>query len=270
MTELPHSYIKILGCGHSYGVPCLRGVWGECDPEEPRNRRTRSSIFIQTPGTKLLVDTGPDLRHQFLREEIHDLDAVFYTHDHADHAHGLNELVALSRHKKKPIPAYGSPETLASLKRSFPYAFESSNAHYAPFLTAHPLLPGEPVTIGGVCITPFSQDHGWARTLGFLVEGRSLKKVAYSTDVISFPACSEPYLRGLDVWIVDCLKRTPHPTHSHLEQTMGWVSAFAPRQAVLTHMDASLDYQTLCASLPHSVRPAYDGMVIPLGLEATP
>lgn len=247
--------VTILGCGYACGVPTIGPYWGECDPKNPKNYRTRASILIQTQGKYILIDSSPDLRAQLLRDSIPTIDAVLYTHDHSDHAHGIGDLGVVQRRAQKLIPIYATQETLGSLRMSFEYAFESEIAHYAPFFAPHVIAPYHSFDLFGLRIQPFLQDHGYSPTLGFRIHN-----FAYSTDVISFPEQSLDYVRDLDVWLVDCLKREHHPTHSHLSKTLDWIEQFAPKHAILTHMGPQLDYATLREELPPHVEPAYDGM----------
>ncbi|WP_416908676.1 MAG: MBL fold metallo-hydrolase [Polymorphobacter sp.] len=255
--------VTILGCGTSSGVPRLggkdgRGNWGNCDPTNPKNRRRRVSILVEHQGTKLLVDTGPDLREQLLGAGVAHLDAVFITHDHADHAHGIDDLRQVFHAMRRPVDVHATPETLAVITRRFDYVFEGARG-YPASCTAH-VLTG-PLTIGGITVTPFPQLHGDIESTGlrFSADGKSL---AYSTDVKAFDERARPALTGLDLWIVDCLRHTPHPTHSHLEATLEWIETYQPAHALLTHMDQSMDYDSLCAVLPPHIRPAHDGRTI--------
>ncbi len=257
--------VTILGCGTSSGVPRLggpdgRGDWGGCDPHNPKNRRRRVSILVEHESTQLLVDTGPDLREQLLAAGVAHLDAAFITHDHADHAHGIDDLRQVFHAMRRPVAIHASAATLSVITRRFDYVFEGAPG-YPASCRAHVL--DRPITIGGITITPFPQLHGDIESTGlrFTANGRSL---AYSTDVKAFDERADAALSGLDLWIVDCLRRTPHPTHSHLEATLGWISTYKPRHALLTHMDQSMDHAQLCAELPAHVRPAHDGLIFPL------
>ena len=254
--------VTILGCGGSGGVPLIGGNWGSCNPANPRNRRRRVSVLVETGGAVILIDTSPDLREQFLAAEVSRLDAVLYTHDHADHCHGIDELRSFIHGGKGPIPAYGTVETMAALERRFGYIFAQDQAGagslYRPVLQA--LTFQGPFEAAGVAVSPFEQDHGFGTTsTGFRIGG-----VAYSTDLVGIPAGSEPVLRGLDLWIVDCLRYEPHPTHSHFEQTIEWIRKYKPRRAILTHLNHMVDYDDLRARCPADVEPGYDGMVIEL------
>jgi len=253
--------ITILGCGTSSGVPRLGGLdgagdWGLCDPAEPRNRRRRVSILVEYQDTRLLVDTGPDLREQLLGARVAHLDGVFLTHDHADHVHGIDDLRPLFHEMRRPIDVWASPATWSVMRTRFPYVFDGA-AGYPASAVAHVL--SQPVTIGGVTVTDFPQLHGDIESTGLRFEAGG-RAAAYSTDVKGFDARAEVALSGLDLWVVDALRRAPHPTHSHLDQTLAWIRRYRPKQALLTHMDQSMDYRTLVAELPLGVAPAYDGL----------
>jgi phosphoribosyl 1,2-cyclic phosphate phosphodiesterase len=250
--------VTILGCGASGGVPLITGEWGACDPTNPKNRRRRASIAVETNQTTLLVDTSPDLREQCLSNGIQKIDAALYTHDHADHTQGLDDLRPFIHAQKKPIPLYGDIETLNDLKDRFSYAFpiaENPPEIYRPFVSAH-IIEG-PFVVGDITVTPFLQGHGYSMSLGF-----RFGKMAYSTDVLTLDEAAFQALEGIDVWIVDCLAMDPRPTHTHLSQTLEWIERVKPRRAYLTHMSHHLDYETLARLLPPGVAPAYDGMVI--------
>ncbi|MCE2964944.1 MAG: MBL fold metallo-hydrolase [Alphaproteobacteria bacterium] len=261
--------VTILGCGGSGGVPLPggadnRGFWGACDPLNPKNRRRRCSVYVEAQGTRLLIDTAPDLREQLLDNGLCGADAVLYTHDHADHCHGIDDLRGLNFLANAALPAYGSPETMADLERRFSYVFaplRAEHGHYKPTLTAHSVAPGVPFTVGNAEILSFYQNHGRVRSTGYRIGG-----FAYSTDTNGFPAESEPYLENLDVWVVDCLQEAPHYSHAHLDLTLSWIARLKPKRAILIHMNQTLDYETLRAKLPENVEPAYDGMVIDCGL----
>lgn len=249
--------VTVLGCGTSGGVPVIGQRWGACDPKNPKNQRLRSSILLELGGKYVLVDTSPDLRYQLLRVEVPTIDAVLYTHAHADHTHGLNDLCLVSRFKDAEIPVYGDKPTLDALQKSFGYAFHNpDNEHYKPFLEVHEIKT-EPFMLFGHTITPFEQDHGLINSLGFKVGN-----FAYSTDVCRLTPDVLESLKGIDTWIVDCLRREPHTTHAHLDLTLEWIRYVKPRRAILTHMSPHLDYETLRQELPPGVEPAYDGLVV--------
>lgn len=247
--------VTILGCGTSNGVPRIGDDWGDCDPKNPRNRRRRASIVVESDSTSLLVDTTPDLRDQALDFRFSDFDAVLYTHDHADHSHGIDDLRQIVRRRGRAMDIYANQETLDSLVSRFDYAFATDKPHHPSFLTPHTLM--ESAQIGDIDVQTFEQVHGNSTTLGLRFGG-----VAYTTDCMKLPEAAFPALENLDLWIVAVLGRHPHPTHAHLELALSWIERVEPRLAILTHMSAGLDYDTLLAELPPGVVPAYDGMVI--------
>ncbi|MEW5703330.1 MAG: MBL fold metallo-hydrolase [Pseudomonadota bacterium] len=251
--------VRILGCGGSGGVPLIGGEWGACDPGNPKNRRLRASILVENLGTALLVDTSPDLREQLLAAGVGRLDAVLYTHAHADHVHGIDDLRPINRRMRAWLPAYGDAETVAELKERFSYVFEKSTEEfrsYKPCLIPH-IITGH-FSIGNIDILPFEQDHGFGRTsLGF-----RFGPIAYSTDAVGLTEAAFEALHGVKVWIVDCLREADHPTHAHIERSLDWIKRVKPERAVLTHMNQSLDYAMLRKRLPDGVEPAYDGMVL--------
>lgn len=258
--------ITILGCGSSGGVPRVDGDWGACDPDEPRNRRTRCSLLIEQwrhekgvgDPTTVLIDTSPDLREQLLGARVRRLDAIVYSHDHADQAHGIDDVRAIAYAMRRRIPTYMDAVTHRSLTGRFRYIFFGEDG-YPPILDAQPLIaPRVAFTIDGpggpVELLPLDQDHGNIRSLGFRVGD-----IAYSNDTAGLPPETFDGLAGLDLWIVDALRRTPHPSHAHLERTLGWVEALRPRRTVLTNMHIDLDYATVRDELPGGVEPGYDG-----------
>ena len=254
--------ITVLGCGGSGGVPFADGTpggnWGVCDPENPRNRRRRVSILVEQGGTVLLVDTSPDLRAQLLDSGTGRLDAVLFTHAHADHCHGLDELRTMTYARGGPIDAYMDRPTRAALTRRFDYAFTSSHdpeGFYTPILNDVPIEG--PVEIGAVRVVPFVQQHGCETSLGY-----RFGDVAYSTDVSALDETAFAALDGVKLWILDCLRERPHPTHSHLAQSLEWIARVAPARAVLTHMNHQIDYHDLKRRCPPGVEPAHDGMVL--------
>lgn len=248
--------LRILGCGPSGGIPSIGYRWGECDPHNPKNVRTRCSVLFHVSGKNILVDTSPDLRQQLLAAQVSDIKAVLFTHTHGDHVHGFNDLGVVSRLKKELIPIYGNAETIEGLKSTFSYAFEGGLGHYKPFVTPHVIVPGK-FEAAGESVIAFEQDHGLGTTLGFRIGD-----MAYSTDVIGFSEESFEALKGIKVWVVDCLGRKPHLTHSNLNQTLSWINRVKPERAILTHMGAEMDYETLKRELPKGVEPAYDGLEI--------
>ena len=257
--------VTILGCGSSGGVPQIggedgRGWWGACDPGNPLNRRTRSSIAIEgAGGGRILVDTGPDLRTQLLACGVPGVDAILYTHDHADHIMGMDEVRILNRIAGRPLEAFGTERTLAILRQRFDYAFLPATPpiFYRPAVDPMTVRAGEVLTIAGHEVRTFRQDHAVMDTLGLRVGA-----FAYSTDVVHLPEESLGLLHGLDTWMVGCFQRRPHKVHANLEQVLDWVARLRPRRTVLTHMSPDLDHAWLRANLPAGVEPAHDGMVL--------
>jgi phosphoribosyl 1,2-cyclic phosphate phosphodiesterase len=254
--------VTVLGCGPSGGVPLLGNDWGECDPANPKNRRRRASILVEDKGAQILVDTSPDMRMQLLDASVGRLDAILFTHAHADHCHGIDEVRALNRAMGQSLPIYASPHTMAELKQRFSYIFRPSDPAAGAVFYKPSLVPTEiegPFEVAGVGVVPFEQNHGFTTSLGF-----RFGALAYSTDLVGLDEPGFAALDGVDTWIVDCYRRTPHPTHTHLTQTLAWIARLRPRRAILTHMDVQLDYETLRGELPGGVEPGYDGMTIEL------
>ncbi len=250
--------VTILGSGTSSGVPRIGNDWGDCDPAEPKNRRHRVSLLVEHDGTTIVIDTGPDFREQMLDAGVERLDAVLYTHDHADHTHGIDDLRQFFHLMRAPVQCYASAATWDILVPRFGYVF-AGTAFYPASASANPLPPV--LTIGGLTITGFTQNHGSIDSIGYRIEAGDAV-IAYSTDIKSLPPESERYVEALDLWIVDALRAKPHPTHSHLEQTLGWIDRLKPTRAILTHMDNTMDYAALRRVLPQSVEPGYDGQTI--------
>ncbi len=256
--------VTVLGSGTSSGVPRIGADgpdWGACDPDEPKNRRRRVSLLVQHGGHSVLIDTSPDLREQLIDARCGRLDAVLYTHDHADHANGIDDLRQVFHNQRLAVDCYATAGTLATLQKRFGYAFNGAPG-YPPTCIGH-VMP-ERLDIGALRITPFEQQHGGITSLGFRFEVDGVA-MAYSTDLDALPVASHASVSGLDLWIVDGLRRAPHPTHTHLARTLDWIATFQPRRALLTHMDNSMDYATLCAELPEGVEPAWDGQTLVLG-----
>ena len=259
--------VTILGCGGSSGVPVIGRGWGACDPTNPKNRRTRSSILLRRGGTSLLVDTTPDFRAQALRAGIDHLDAVLYTHAHADHLHGIDDLRWINQIMHRDLPIYGKAEHLELIKERFSYVFdplaETATLYYKPVLQAREITAGQNFSIGDFSdIQPLEQDHGYGLTLGFRFDN-----VAYSTDVVRMPQESLERLHDLDLWIVDCLwTGRAHRTHAHWELTEKWIKTLAPKRVLLTHMSHLLDYDEINALTPDFVEPSYDGLTLSIPL----
>jgi phosphoribosyl 1,2-cyclic phosphate phosphodiesterase len=254
----------LLGTGGSAGVPHIggadgRGDWGACDPDEPRNRRTRSSIVLRGRGATLLIDTSPDMRFQLLDSAIARVDAVLFTHAHADHILGLDDVRVLNRIIGRPLEAFGTAGTLAEIQQRFGYAFRpwQPPGFYRPVLVAHAIRPGEVVKIGGLSVTTFDQDHGFTRSLGL-----RCGRFAYSTDAVTLDEAAFAVLEGVDTWVVGCFQRAEHHTHAWLDRVLDWVVRVQPRRTVLTHMGQDMDWAWLRSRLPAGIEPAYDGMVI--------
>ena len=258
--------VTILGCGTSGGVPRIGGEWGACDPNNPKNRRRRCAVLVEREGaggvTRVLVDTPPDLREQLLDVGVGLLDGVLYTHEHADHCHGIDDLRMVCYNARRRVNVYHDAATGRVLRKRFDYCFETPpGSEYPSVLKPHEIVPGEMVHIEGpggtIEAMPFRQRHGSGESLGFRFGG-----LAYSPDVSDLPEETLPLLDGLDVWIVDALRYTGHPSHFSVEQSLSWIERLKPKRAVLTHMHVDLDYADLARQLPEGVEPGYDGMVL--------
>jgi phosphoribosyl 1,2-cyclic phosphate phosphodiesterase len=253
--------VVVLGCGGSGGVPLVGGEWGACNPANPKNRRRRVSVYVAADGAAVLIDASPDLRMQLLDAGIQRLDAVLFTHEHADHCHGIDDLRYLRRAPgAPPLEAWARPGTLEVLQRRFDYIFrqnsETSGVLYRPFLTAR-IIDG-PFAVGPVKVIPFEQQHGFgATTTGFRIG-----TMAYSTDMVGLGEAAFEALAGLDLWIVDCLRFEPHPTHAHFDLVMSWIERLKPKHTLLTHLNHQADYDEVAKRCPPGVEPAYDGLTI--------
>jgi phosphoribosyl 1,2-cyclic phosphate phosphodiesterase len=255
----------ILGCGSSMGVPRVALGWGKCDPNNPKNRRRRCALLVEraNPGghvTRVLVDCTPDLRMQLLDAEVDWLDGVLITHEHADHTHGIDDLRPLYVHKRRRVDVWLDEPTSRAMHGRFGYCFMTPpGSEYPPILTEHRLEPGRPVTINGqggpIEVLPILQNHGDIPSLGF-----RFGNVAYSADIKNLPPESLSLLAGLDVWIVDALRKAPHPSHFNLDEALEWIARIKPKRAILTNLHTDMDYADLCAHLPPGVEPAYDRM----------
>jgi phosphoribosyl 1,2-cyclic phosphate phosphodiesterase len=261
--------LTILGCGTSGGVPRIGNIWGACDPANPKNRRRRCSLLVEREGgegtTHALVDASPDLREQLLDAQVGWLDGVLFTHDHADHTHGIDDLRMVAYNGRRRVPVYHDAATGRSLQQRFGYCFHTPpESEYPPVLDSHEIFPGEPVKIAGAGGTiealPFRQRHGPGETLGF-----RFGAIAYSPDVSDLPEETLPLLQDLDVWIIDALRYSTHPSHFSVDEALHWIAKVKPKRAVLTHMHVDLDYEALARSLPGSIEPAYDGLVLSTG-----
>jgi phosphoribosyl 1,2-cyclic phosphate phosphodiesterase len=252
--------VTILGSGTSSGVPRVGNDWGLCDPSNPRNRRRRVSVLVSHGNARILVDTGPDLREQLLDTNVVDVEAVIWTHDHADHCHGIDDLRQLYHARGRPVPGFARQETLDSLRLRFAYAFEGKGGY--PAVATASLLPDH-MNLAGISIQAVDQPHGDITTAGLRFDAGGSSMV-YSTDFNELTAEMENRFQGCDLWVVDTLRRWPHPSHPHLAESLEWIERVRPKRAVLTHMDNTMDYDTLLEELPEGVEPGYDGMEIAL------
>ena len=254
----------ILGCGSSGGVPRLGGNWGNCDPENPKNQRRRCSLLVERitdqGTTRVLIDTSPDMRAQLLDAGVGELDAVAYTHSHADHMHGIDDLRMIVFNMKARVPVWADAATQDALLSRFGYAFvQPEGSPYPPILDLH-TISGD-VTVSGaggtLVLKPFQVRHGSMDALGFRIG-----PLAYLPDVSEIPDTALPLLEGLGCWVLDALRRDPHPTHFHLDRALEWIDRMQPARAVLTNLHNDLDYAALDAETPDHITPAYDGMVL--------
>jgi phosphoribosyl 1,2-cyclic phosphate phosphodiesterase len=252
--------VRILGCGTSSGVPRIGNDWGDCDPAEPKNRRTRSSLLIESGGEHLLIDCGPDVREQLLSADIVALDRVIVTHDHADHCHGIDDLRQVAHNLGRPVPLYARDDTLRRLGKRFAYAFEGTPL-YPPVLDAVPIEVE--MLLGESTLRFVDQPHGGITSLGIRAD-EGARSLGYAIDFHELTPDMESLYGGVDIWICDCLRRTPHPTHAHLDQVLGWAHDLKVGELLLTHLDKSMDYATLAAELPDWAAPAYDGQELML------
>ncbi|MDB5689538.1 MAG: beta-lactamase protein [Sphingomonas bacterium] len=252
--------VVVLGCGTSSGVPRIGNDWGACDPGDPRNRRRRASILVEDGATRILIDTSPDLREQLLAASISAIDAVVWTHDHADHCHGIDDLRQLYHARGAPVDGYARAQTLATLTQRFGYAFSGRDGY--PAVARGTILP-DALTVGSISMRCVDQPHGAITSVGIRFDCRG-RSIGYATDFHELtPAMAELY-EGVDLWIVDALRYRPHPTHPHLARTLEWIERLGVGRAVLTHMDQSMDYATLLGELPANVAPGFDGLEVAL------
>ena len=259
---------RILGSGSSGGVPRLDGDWGKCDPQNQKNQRTRCSMLVTQKGpegeTNILIDTSPDMRAQLIEAGTTWLDAILYTHDHADQTHGIDDVRAMVYAKRKQIDVWMDQPTADTLTSRFDYCFSQSAGSLYPAILKDNRIntPFTPLRVSGaggnISAMPFKQIHGQIDSLGFRIGD-----IAYSSDISELPEESFAALENLDCWIVDALRRKPHPTHFHLDKTLEMIELIKPKQAILTNLHVDLDYETLLAELPTNIRPAYDGMTLP-------
>jgi phosphoribosyl 1,2-cyclic phosphate phosphodiesterase len=253
--------VRILGCGTSTGVPRIGNDWGSCDPGEPKNRRTRSSILIDSGGERLLVDCGPDLREQLLAADLIEIDHVIVTHDHADHCHGIDDLRQVAQHLERQVPLHARQHVLERLRNRFAYLFQDVGIYRT---VVAPVAVGAELDVGEARLRFVDQPHGGITSLGIRADegGRSF---GYAIDFHDFTPDMKGLYDGVDLWICDCLREMPHPTHAHLEAVLGWARELKVGQLLLTHLDKSMDYATLATKLPDWAAPAYDGQEIILG-----
>ncbi|MDL2402195.1 MBL fold metallo-hydrolase [Rhizobium mayense] len=263
----------ILGCSSSPGVPRITGDWGACDPKNPKNRRTRSAFLIEQIApdggiTTVVVDTGPDFREQMITAGVSSIDAVLYTHAHADHIHGIDDLRGFFHNSHERIPIYADQPTMDRIREGFRYCLETPpGSNYPPIV--RPIIIeslDKSFTVEGqggrISFWPHKQQHGDIHSLGFRIG-----TLAYCSDISDFPAESVERVQNLDVLIIDALQYRPHPSHLSLEQSLAWIERLQPRHAILTHMHTPLDYATVLAETPDNVEPAYDQMRIELDVE---
>lgn len=252
--------VRILGCGTSTGVPKIGNDWGQCDPDEPRNYRLRTSILVESAGERILVDCGPDLRQQLLAAEVNRLSGVVVTHAHGDHCHGIDELRPVSQAIGGPVPLHARADVLQELQERFAYAFVRTE-FYKPIVEAREL--GDVLSFGEASARFVDQPHGGPSSLGLRFE-ESDRSVGYAIDFSEMTEDMTTLYEGVDLWIADCLTRRPHPTHAHLDAVLGWARDLRVGQVCLVHMGNGLDYRTLIAELPDWAAPAYDGLEIAL------
>jgi len=255
----------ILGCGSSMGVPRVALGWGNCDPNNPKNRRRRCALLVTRTNaaggkTRVLVDCSPDLRNQLLDAAVDWIDGVVITHEHADHTHGIDDLRPLFVHKRRQVDIWQDEPTSRAMHARFGYCFMTPpGSEYPPILHEHRLVPGQSVTIDGqggpIEVLPVLQNHGDIPSLGF-----RFGNVAYSADIKKLPEESLAFMTGLHVWIVDALRRPPHPSHFNLDEALAWIARVSPKRAILTNLHTDMDYDTLRAELPPNVEPGFDGM----------
>lgn len=251
--------VTLTGCGDSGGVPLASGAWGDCDPEEPRNRRTRPSLLVQSDSVNIVVDTGPDFHAQMLAVSVNRIDAILYTHGHADHTHGIDDVRAFNFASDAVIDAFGSKETWEMIEARFAYALRAFDPRFGfarPHLNRREFnVPADGFAVGDIQVRTREHLHGRRSATTYLFGDR----VAYTTDVSALSDTLLSELRGIDLWILSCLREEPHPAHGNLDQVLRWVEQVRPRKTVLTHMNHTLDYRRLQEMLPAGVVPGFDG-----------
>lgn len=264
--------LTILGCGSSPGTPRITGDWGACDPANPKNRRRRCAAMLERVSasggiTRVVIDTGPDFREQMISAGVDRLDAAVYTHPHADHIHGIDDLRGFVMNQRHLMNVYADKPTLQRLIEAFGYCFETPpGSNYPPILKAHPISHEAPFSVDGaggpLTFQPLPQIHGDILSLGYRIGG-----LAYCPDVSQFPEETPALIAGADVLVIDALQYRPHPSHFSLEEALGWIERLSPRRAVLTHMHIPLDYETVLRETPDHVEPGFDGMVIEIPMD---
>lgn len=256
--------VTLLGCGTSVGVPALgRAGWGGCDPTDPRNRRQRCAVLVQSETTTILIDAGPDIRNQLFPLGLQKIDALLVTHTHSDHVAGLDDLRAFYWPDRVELPVYTTSNHAADVTTRFPYLFsksDSSPSYFVPPMIMNEIAVGDCLNIGDFSIDVLHQDHGNTASLGFVFN----EKFGYSTDVIDMPDESFEKLHNLDLWIVEALRESEHSSHSNFAQTFSWIERVKPAQAVLTHLGLEADYETVAGKCPPNVQPGIDGLVFDL------
>ena len=253
--------LTFLGTGTSFGVPQIGCACAVCRSDDPRDRRTRVGAVVEAGGTRLLLDTPPELRLQLLAAGIDQLDAVCFTHEHADHTHGIDDLRALTVRTRGGLPLYGSSETLGALAARFPYIFDAAvrplPGTSKPEADAHPLEAGVPTRIGALEVLPFEVPHGRARVLGFRIG-----PLGYVTDAKALPDAALDALRGVSVLVLNALFREPHPTHLSIDEAVAAARAVGASRTFLTHLTHRTGHAALAAALPPDIAPAYDGLIV--------
>tara|TARA_A100001011_G_scaffold240919_1_gene248936 strand:- start:54589 stop:55371 length:783 start_codon:yes stop_codon:yes gene_type:complete len=253
--------VKILGSGHSGGTPMIGEGWGGANPLNPKNRRTRPSILVEDADTTILIDTSPDLRLQLINANVQHIDALLYTHSHADHLHGIDDLRAINRCMNRWIPTYANKQTWDDIAERFGYVLDplkgDTKFFYKPCLEKNEINVGDRFKIGNFVIDVFEQDHGFLKTLGFRIN-----EFAYSTDVVEMPESSFSTLSGIDTWIVGTLWEEPHITHAHVNKAIEWSRIVKPRRLVLSHLSHKIDYDEVSLKIASDAELAYDGMIL--------
>jgi phosphoribosyl 1,2-cyclic phosphate phosphodiesterase len=262
----------VLGCGSSPGTPRITGDWGRCDPKNPRNRRSRCAAMAERVGaggsTRVVIDTGPDFREQMLAAKVRRLDAAVFTHAHADHIHGIDDLRGFALEQRRLVDVYADTPTMARLRQSFGYCFETPvGSSYPPILQPWPIHHDRAVVVEGeggpLTFEPLPQVHGDIISLGFRIGD-----LAYCPDISDFPGATEERLHGLEVLVIDALQYRTHPSHLSLAQALAWIDRLKPKMAYLTHMHIPLDYETVVRETPENVMPAHDGMTIEIPIKS--